>query len=101
MSTPGSRVGNGGSLDNSDPSGGASLSGGTISGNHAGANGGGIYTQAEMDATSTPVTGNQAAHGGGIYADGSAATVALTSSAVTGNRPDNCEPPGSVASCAG
>jgi hypothetical protein len=46
------------------------------------------------------VTRNKAAAGGGIYAvdpDG----VSLAGTDVTGNKPDNCEPAGSVVGCTG
>jgi hypothetical protein len=45
------------------------------------------------------VTGNTAAHGGGIFNFGGTVTLAKTS--VTGNNPDNCEPPGSITGCVG
>jgi hypothetical protein len=76
-----------------------SLAGGQVAGNRAGGNGGGILAQGETDLTGTPVTGNNAAAGGGIYVSGAFATVALHSSAVTGNNPDNCEPAGIVTGC--
>jgi hypothetical protein len=79
-----------------------------ISRNTASGQGGGIF-----EATITPtgasaggaltlvfsrVTGNQAAQGGGIFAvPGSPVTLVLT--AVTGNNPDNCAPPGSIPEC--
>jgi hypothetical protein len=45
------------------------------------------------------VTGNTAAHGGAIFNNGGTVTRAKTS--VTGNTPDNCEPPGTVPGCTG
>ena len=45
------------------------------------------------------VTGNTAAHGRGIFNNGGTVTLAATS--VTGNHPDNCEPPGTIAACTG
>jgi hypothetical protein len=45
------------------------------------------------------VTGNTAAHGGGIF--NSSGTVTLSASNVTGNHPDDCEPPGTIAGCVG
>jgi hypothetical protein len=45
------------------------------------------------------VTGNTAAHGGGIFNSGGTVTLAATS--VTGNNPDNCEPPGTISGCTG
>jgi hypothetical protein len=45
------------------------------------------------------VTGNTAAHGGGIFNNGG--TVTLAKTPVTGNTPDNCEPPGTVPGCTG
>jgi hypothetical protein len=45
------------------------------------------------------VTGNTAAHGGGIFNNGG--TVTLSNTAVTGNLIDNCEPLNSIAGCTG
>jgi hypothetical protein len=45
------------------------------------------------------VTGNTASHGGGIFNNGG--TVTLSATSVTGNNPDNCEPPGSIPGCTG
>jgi hypothetical protein len=45
------------------------------------------------------VTGNTASHGGGIFNNGG--TVSLSATSVTGNNPDNCEPPGSIPGCTG
>ncbi len=45
------------------------------------------------------VTGNTAAHGGGIFNNGG--TVTLAKTPVTGNTPDNCEPPGTIPDCTG
>ena len=45
------------------------------------------------------VTGNTAAHGGGIFNSGG--TVTLSATAVTGNTPDNCEPTNNIAGCTG
>jgi hypothetical protein len=45
------------------------------------------------------VTGNTAAHGGGIFNFGGA--VALSKTDVTGNLVDNCEPLGTIAGCSG
>ena len=70
-----------------------------ISGNHAGASGGGVFNQVSLDASSTEITGNRAIGGGGIYDDGPDATATLTDSSPTGNKPDNCEPLGSIADC--
>ncbi len=74
----------------------------TISGNRAGARGGGVYNQGPLDASGTRITGNRAAGGGGgIYDDGPEATATLTGSSPAGNKPDNCEPPGSITGCTG
>ena len=53
-----------------------------------------------MTLDNSHVTGNDAAGGGGgIYtSDGS---VTLNNSGVTVNTPDNCEPLGTIAGCAG
>jgi predicted outer membrane repeat protein len=90
---------NGGGVASSGSGGNLSVAGGQVTGNRAGGNGGGIWAQGDTDFTGTPITGNDAAAGGGIYGDGPAVTVALASSPVTGNTPDNCEPPGSVPGC--
>jgi predicted outer membrane repeat protein len=45
------------------------------------------------------VTGNTAAHGGGIFTNGG--TVTLSATPVTGNTPDNCEPLNTIAGCTG
>jgi predicted outer membrane repeat protein len=79
-----------------------SLTGSTISGNYAGGHGGGIYNQDGTDLTvaSTSINDNRAhGGGGGIFDDGPDGSTALTSSKVTGNKPDNCEPPGSITGC--
>jgi len=78
------------------------FTGSTISGNRAGARGGGIYNRSEVAANETHIIRNRAPRGGGgIYDDGADASAALTDSAVSGNTPDNCEPPGSIAGCTG
>jgi len=77
----------------------ASFTDSLISGNHAGASGGGVYNQGPVDVSSTPITGNQAARGGGIYDYGTAAMVTVTDPFPTGNTPDNCEPLGSITGC--
>jgi predicted outer membrane repeat protein len=52
--------------------------------------------------SSTQITGNRAIHGGGgIYDDGTEATVTLTDSSPVGNKPDTCEPRGSLTGCTG
>jgi hypothetical protein len=45
------------------------------------------------------VSGNTAAHGGGIFNFNGSVT--LLDTTVTNNHPDNCEPPGSIAGCTG
>jgi hypothetical protein len=45
------------------------------------------------------VTGNSAAHGGGIFNNGG--TVTLSNTKVTGNVVDNCEPTNTIAGCTG
>jgi hypothetical protein len=50
----------------------------------------------------TYITGNRAyGGGGGIFDDGPDTVVMLTNSPVTGNKPDNCEPPGLITGCTG
>jgi hypothetical protein len=74
----------------------------TVSGNQAGARGGGVYNQESLGASNTKITGNGAVGGGGgIYDNGTGATVTLTGSPPTGNMPDNCEPLGSITGCTG
>ena len=75
-----------------------------ITGSRAGSDGGAIYNdEGQLSLTGSGVTRNLAgAGGGGIFSDDSAgfATVTLTSSSVTRNRPDNCEPLNSIPGCA-
>jgi predicted outer membrane repeat protein len=82
-----------------------SLTDSTVSGNRAIVNGGGIYNQGTATATGSKIIRNRApGGGGGIYTfvgRGNYTTVTLSHSVVTGNKPDNCEPPGSIAGCAG
>jgi hypothetical protein len=77
-----------------------------VNDNTAGGNGGGIANGLGSMAPGAPitlnhslVTGNTAAHGGGIF--NTSGTVTLSASNVTGNHPDNCEPPGTIAGCVG
>ena len=96
--------GNGGGVDNSLSSGQgyASFTDSTISGNHAGALGGGLYNQGTVVASGTQIADNRAVNGGGgIYDDLTAATVTLTDSSPTDNKPDNCEPLNSITGCTG
>jgi hypothetical protein len=77
--------------------------------NRAGGDGGGIANGLQLSGMSldggavtshnSQVTGNTAAHGGGIFNSGGSVTLSKT--AVTGNTPDNCEPPGTIAGCTG
>jgi len=77
------------------------LTSSTVSSNNAGADGGGIYnTQGTVDATSSPVEHNTAGAGGGIYDGAGPDTVTLTNSPVQYNKPDNCEPAGTITGCA-
>ena len=81
-----------------------------VNGNRAGGDGGGIANGIPLPGpmplpggaltlNHSQVTGNTAAHGGGIFNNGGTVTLAKTS--VTGNTPDNCEPPGTVPGCTG
>jgi hypothetical protein len=77
-----------------------------VTGNRAGGNGGGIANGlppmlpgGALTLNHSQVTGNTAAHGGGIFTNGG--TVTLSATPVTGNTPDNCEPPGTIAGCTG
>jgi hypothetical protein len=82
-----------------------------ISGNNAAANGGGIDNTTDtsysgpgpgpgtVTVTSSTVVANSAGEdGGGIYNFGGG-SVPLTSTAVTGNQPDNCAPANAVPDC--
>jgi hypothetical protein len=80
-----------------------------VNGNSAGGYGGGIANGVPLPAGPPPLIGgdvtlthshvmhNHAAHGGGIFNNGG--TVTLSSSQVTGNQVDNCEPTNSIAGC--
>jgi len=80
-----------------------------VNDNHAHGDGGGIANGVPFGGMGLPggavtlhnsqVTGNVAAHGGGIFNSGGSVT--LSNTAVTGNTPDNCEPPGTIAGCSG
>ncbi len=80
-----------------------------VSNNTAGGNGGGIANGFSLGMMTLPggaltmnhsqVTGNHAAHGGGIFND--LGTVALKTTSVSGNSPDNCEPLGTIVGCTG
>lgn len=78
-----------------------------VTANGAGRNGGGIWDAGVLETTGGSVTGNLAAKGGGgIYADPEAIAegnvfIILSGTPVTGNRPDNCEPAGTVTGCSG
>jgi predicted outer membrane repeat protein len=75
-----------------------------ISGNYATAYGGGIYNTSEFAAVSTQITRNSAVSGGGgVYnvEDEDYFTPTLTNSSVVDNKPDNCEPLGSIPGCSG
>jgi hypothetical protein len=75
-----------------------------ISGNHARAYGAGIYNESYFDAVGTQITGNDAVSGGGgIYnvEDEDFTTPTLMNSSVVDNKPDNCEPLGSIPGCTG
>jgi hypothetical protein len=80
-----------------------------VNGNSAGGYGGGIANGVPLPTGPPPLIGgdvtlthsrvmhNRAAHGGGIFNNGG--TVTLSSSQVTGNQVDNCEPTNSIAGC--
>ncbi len=80
-----------------------------VNDNRAGGNGGGIangvpfpqmtLSGGTLTLHNSQVTGNIAAHAGGIFNGGGSVT--LSNTAVTGNTPDNCEPTGSIAGCTG
>lgn len=74
----------------------------TITRNYAGGNGGGLYDNLwQATATGTTITRNTAGGGGGGIYLGSGAAVTLTTSLVTRNQPDNCEPANMVTGCIG
>jgi hypothetical protein len=55
-----------------------------------------------MTAENSQITSNRAAAGGGgIYDDGPNAISTLTTGSPAGNKPDNCEPAGSITGCTG
>ena len=79
-----------------------------VNNNSAGGDGGGIangvpfpgpmpLVGGTVTLRNSQVTGNHAAHGGGIFNSGG--TVTLSNTAVTGNVVDNCEPTGTIAGC--
>jgi hypothetical protein len=81
-----------------------------VNNNTAGGDGGGIANGVplpgpmpliggQLTLNHSQVTGNTASHGGGIFNNGG--TVTLSATSVTGNNPDNCEPPGTIAGCTG
>ena len=51
----------------------------------------------DLTVTHSHVTGNTAAHGGGIFNSGG--TVTLQHTKITGNQVDNCEPTNTIAGC--
>jgi predicted outer membrane repeat protein len=77
----------------------------TISRNRATAYGAGIYNASFFGAANSFITGNVAVSGGGgIYNDvdnENFSTPTLTSTSVLNNKPDNCDPLGSVPGCTG
>jgi predicted outer membrane repeat protein len=91
----------GGGIYNANDAG-ETLATSTVSGNYAEGHGGGIYSlggDSFLTASGTRIIRNRAQGGGGGIYDGPDTTVTLTSSPVTGNQPDNCEPPGSITGC--
>lgn len=61
-----------------------------------------VITSQQPAVSGTQIIGNRAAGGGGgIYDDGTQATVTLTGSLLAGNEPDNCEPLSSITGCTG
>jgi hypothetical protein len=94
-----SASGFGGGLGNA-PDSTATITGSSISGNTSGDMGGGVVNFGALAMTGSRVLDNTAAAGGGI-ANQEGGTVTLTGTRVAGNRPDNCEPPGTIAGCTG
>jgi predicted outer membrane repeat protein len=79
-------------------------SGLVVSGNFATGDGGGIYNgSASVTLTGSQVVGNIAPSGGGgiFEPDADSSVVTLTNSPISGNRPDNCVPHGSIKGCTG
>jgi predicted outer membrane repeat protein len=87
----------GGAIYADDGSNGASIQDVTMTGNHAGGDGGGADLPATSILTGTSIQGNSAADGGGVYSSMSAGVI-LEDSVVLGNEPDNCD--GAVIGCA-
>jgi hypothetical protein len=86
------------------------LNNSAVDNNRAGGDGGGIANGLPLPGpmplpggpvtlNHSQVTGNTAAHGGGIFNSGG--TVTLSKSDVSGNVVDNCEPIGTIAGCTG
>lgn len=81
-----------------NPAGALTLSNTVVAGNSADSDGGGIYNRGHATLTDSRVSDNSAlSDGGGIYLASGAIT--LQNSAITGNAPDNCAPPGSISGC--
>jgi len=84
----------------------ATLQNSTVSGNTAALVGGGINNNAgtttvddSLVIDNTAQQGEGGSFGGGVFTF--SGTVPLTNSTVSGNTPDNCDPPGSVTGCTG
>jgi predicted outer membrane repeat protein len=96
---------NGGGIYNLDDD--ATLIGSPVDGNHAIADGGGLYNvgtppgnNSSLTATNSAIVRNAAGGtGGGIYDGPGVGFVTLTHSPVLHNKPDNCQPPGSITGC--
>jgi predicted outer membrane repeat protein len=86
----------GGALENDDN---ATLSSVTIQQNEAN-RGGGIFNDGTVTVASSNIISNDAEIGGGIYnVVDDDASVTLSRTKVSGNVPDNCTPPGTIAGC--
>jgi hypothetical protein len=93
--------------DSGDDSSFLAISGTALFANRAGGHGGGLFNrEAGTQLSDSAITANHAGGGGGGIYDDTAfgagdASVVLTGTPVTRNRPDNCEPAGSVSGCSG
>lgn len=91
-------VGSGGAIFSDDAPGGPQVTDCAFSRNSASV--GGAIDNDAFQATSTLITHNRARGTGGGILDDQVGTP-LTNSSVVSNKPDNCQPPNSIAGCTG
>jgi predicted outer membrane repeat protein len=73
-----------------------------VTSSQSGGQGGGIYTNSVLSVMSSQIVSNTATSGGGVYNGeflGFPGSVTLAGSTILSNRPDNCEPVGSITGC--